>query len=231
MLGRSQEKKIRSLRSAKGREKHGLCLVEGGKAIETAGDAVLFTFSPEDTPAFDKLVTTETPQDIAGVASIPEWSLEDVGKYRTVVVLDGVQDPGNTGAILRLCLGFDASLILVESADATAPKVVRASAGAMFHVPWVRIARNKAVTAIRSMDRPVYRLERGRRKSTSLLKNGFVTGKDDAVLIAGSEGRGILLDIPGETVSINHKNELESLNVGHALAIALQARYEKRDRG
>lgn len=230
MLGRSQEKKIRSLRSAKGREKHGLCLVEGGKAIETAGNAVLFTFSSEDTPAFDKLVTTETPQDIAGVASIPEWSLEDVGKYRTVVVLDGVQDPGNAGAILRLCLGFDASLILVESADATAPKVVRASAGAMFHVPWVRILRDKAVTAIKSLNRPIYRLERIRGKSVPLSENGFIADSSDAVLIAGSEGRGILLDIPGETVSINHKNELESLNVGHALAIVLQARYSNLER-
>lgn len=229
MLSRSQEKKIRTLRSAKGREKHGLCLVEGGKTIETAGNAVLFTFSPEDTPDFNKLVTTETPQDIAGVASIPEWSLEDVGKYRTVVVLDGVQDPGNAGAILRLCLGFDASLILVESADVTAPKVVRASAGAMFHVPWVRIARDKVVTAIRLMDRPIYRLERVRGKNVPLSENGFVTDNSDAVLIAGSEGRGILLDIPGQAVGISHEKSLESLNVGHALAIALQARYSGRE--
>ena len=223
MLSRAQEKLIRSLHTKKGRRETGLCLVEGRKPIETAGDALEFTFGRKDTAQFEKLATTDTPQELAGVAKIPSWSVEEVERSRTIVVLDGVQDPGNVGAILRLCLGFDASLILIESADPASPKVVRSSVGAMFHVPWIQATRTSAPDLLGSIDRPVFRLEK--RKNASDLAAFASTGR--AVLIAGSEGSGITLPTKGASIAIRHDKALESLNVGHALAVALHARYEK----
>jgi len=217
MLSKAQEKLIRSLRTGKGRETSGKCLVEGAKAIATAGNAVEFTFSRADTPEFDKLATTETPQDAAAVARIPKWSEEDIADSPTLVVLDGVQDPGNVGAALRLCLGFDAALLLVESADVTAPKVVRASAGAMFQVPWVKMTPRQAEDHLAKCGRDIFRLE----KRSGSVTPSVLDVENDIALIAGSEGQGIRLQTVGTSIEIPHDPRLESLNVTHALAIAL----------
>lgn len=219
MLTRAQEKLIRSLSTKKGRAKHGLCLVEGQKLIDVAGSAVEYTFTPWDTGEFRMLVTTESPQTIAGVAKVPTWTMEQVTAAQTILVLDGVQDPGNVGAILRLCQGFGASLILIDSVDVTNPKVVRSSVGALFHVPWVTISRDEAVAAIQDLGRPVYRLERGGEVVAA-------TNSDPSVIVVGSEGNGILLPIEGTSISIAHNDALESLNVGHAVAITLYARSQ-----
>ena len=222
-LTRAQEKLIRSLHDKKGREESGLCLIEGEKNIEAAGEAVEFAFRREDTPGFNRLVTTETPQDVAAVAKIPVWSEDAIRHQPTIVVLDGVQDPGNVGAALRLCLGFHASLVLIESADPTSPKVIRASVGAMFQVPWREIARTQAEAYLADIGRPVYRLEK-----TPASQDISLLAKEAAVtLIAGSEGQGIHLPTEGQALAIRHDPRLESLNVGHALAIALHER-EKR---
>lgn len=167
---------------------------------------------------FDDLVTTETPQDIAGVATIPSFTLKDVTASNTIIVLDGVQDPGNVGTILRLCQGFNASLILVESVDVTNSKVIRASAGAMFSVPWITVARGEAVELIKSIGSPVYRLEAGNAEAQ-------MPTDARAILIAGSEGQGIKLEIDAPAVTIAHNPKLESLNVAAALAIVLHARF------
>lgn len=221
MLSKAQEKTIRSLATKKGRRESGRCLVEGTKVIATAGDAVEYRFTRDDTAEFDALVTTETPQDEAAVAKTPTFAFGDVAARDTVLVLDGVQDPGNVGAMFRLALGFGASVLLVESADPTSSKVIRSSVGAMFLVPWIAVTRDGATDAIAALDRPVFRLEK-REGATGI---AAFAEPDRATLIAGSEGNGVLLPVEGTSVVIDHDDALESLNVGHAAAIAL---YERR---
>lgn len=219
MLTKVQEKFIRSLATKKGREISGTCLVEGKKTIETAGNAVEYTFSKKDSPRFAQLVTTKTPQELAAVAKIPQWNIRDIASRDIIVVLDGVQDPGNVGSILRLCLGYDASLVLIESADVTSPKVIRSSVGALFCVPWMYLARTDAINVLQKFDRVIYRLEKNNdinEKQCEIKKL-----KKPCILIAGSEGSGIQLSILGQSVALLHSNKLESLNVGHALAITL----------
>jgi RNA methyltransferase, TrmH family len=220
MLSKSQEKLIHSLRQKKSREETGLCLVEGAKVIETAGTAIEFVFNRNETPNFDKLVTTETPQDIAGVARIPNWLADDLIHSPTLIVLDGVQDPGNVGAILRLCLGFDAGLLLIDSADPSSPKVIRSSAGAMFQVPWIKMSREQAQIYLTTINRKVFRLE----KNESAVSPEILKEVNELTIIAGSEGQGIHLPITGTSIEIPHDPRLESLNVTHALAIALYSR-------
>lgn len=224
MLSINQEKLIRSLATKKGREKSGLCLVEGEKVIKTAGNAIKYTFTPKDTPNFGKFVTTETPQNISAVASIPKWTLDDIKSQKIIVILDGVQDPGNVGAILRLCMGFNAGLILIDSADTTNPKVIRSSVGAMFQVPWLRMTSNESIKLIKNLNLPVYRLEN--KKDAMDLKKSKL--KTPLILIAGSEGKGIQSRIEGYSIFINHDNKLESLNVGHSLAIVLSHIYNRQ---
>ncbi|MFH1611648.1 MAG: RNA methyltransferase [Patescibacteria group bacterium] len=219
-LTNAQEKLVKSLQTKKGRRESGLCLIEGQKVLDSVGDYIEFTFNRDEVKNFDKLVTTETPQEIAGVAKIPQWSLEEIQSKKTIVVLDGVQDPGNVGTILRLCLGFDASLILIQSADPTSPKVVRSSVGALFSVQWMEIDRDNAIDFISGLKRNIYRLEK--RQDAKGLK---VTEFDDKIiLVAGSEGSGIALGLDGQSMFIEHNSKLESLNVASALAIALYNR-------
>ncbi len=222
MITRNQEKLIKKLHTKNGRLKHQRCLVEGQKVIDTAGSAVEFTFSHEDTDVFDQLVTTETPQDIAAVAHIPTWRKQDIVQKSLIVVLDHVQDPGNVGSILRLCLGFDASLVLLECADVTSPKVVRSSVGALFQVPWQKIERTEAAAYITSLNRAIYRLEKN---ATATELTSSLLSPEALVLLAGSEGLGITLEVPGTSLMIKHNDKLESLNVAHSLAIAMAFRY------
>ncbi len=225
ILSKARVKMIRSLHTNKGRQKSGLCLVEGAKVIETAGDAVDFTFTREDAfddIEFNSLVTTETPQEVAAVARIPEWTNEQLEAAPVMVVLDGVQDPGNVGSLLRLCLAFDASLLLIESVDVTNPKVIRSSVGALFQVPWRSLPRNHAESYLTALGRPVYKLERTDASTTMLHSTSF---KAPFVLVAGSEGNGITIKLEGESVAIEHKDGLESLNVTHAVAIALHQAF------
>ncbi|PJC01871.1 MAG: hypothetical protein CO073_02455 [Candidatus Komeilibacteria bacterium CG_4_9_14_0_8_um_filter_36_9] len=216
MLSKAQEKLIKSLHNNKGRQKSGLCLVEGQKVIDLAGDLVQLEFTNKDSDSFAGLVTTETPQEIAATALIPKWKVDDISSKEIIVLLDNVQDPGNVGSILRLCLGFNASLVLVESVDVTSSKVIRSSVGSMFQVPWLAVDRTAVETFVKDMNREVYRLEK-----KDQAEKFDISIKKPLILIAGSEGQGITLPIKGQSVYIDHDQVLESLNVGHALAIAL----------
>ncbi len=219
MLSKAQEKLIRSLHRKKARRELGKCLVEGKKLIDAAGEFVEFVFTRTDTEGFDKLVTTQTPQGIAGVARVPEWNVDDVESKNTIVALDGVQDPGNVGAILRACLGFNASLVLIESADPTNPKVVRSSAGTLFSVPWVEMKRKDASAWLTSLDRDVLRLE----NRSNAIAHTQQTNRP-AIIIAGSEGSGIQLTLDAPSLQIAHAPELESLNVAQAVTVVLAFR-------
>lgn len=224
MLSNAQQKQIRSLHTKKGRKESGTCLVEGAKVIEAAKDAVLWRFSRVDVETekeFFALVTTSTPQEQAAIAKTPTFSLSDIKKSKTIVVLDGVQDPGNVGTILRLCHGFSASVILIDSADVTSPKVVRSSVGSLFQVPWMVVKRGDAEQLISELKRTIYRLER---RATSITLRELPR-EDEIILIAGAEGSGIALPVTGTSLVIPHDPSLESLNVASALAIALFHRY------
>lgn len=220
MLSKSQERLLHDLMTKKGRSERGMFVIEGKKFVKDAGRLVEFTFTPRDTNQFREYVTTVTPQSVAAVARMPTWAMEDITARRTIVVLDNVQDPGNVGSMLRACLGFDASLVLVESADVTNPKTVRASASAILQVPWIAMGRDEAQAWLGDLGRPVVRLEK---------RAGSVTPmempKEPLVLIAGNEGGGIRLDVPGMSVAIPHAAALDSLNVGTAVALMLYERY------
>ena len=87
------------------------------------------------------LADTEHPQGVVVVVEPRRWTMTDipVAPGRPVLVLDGVQDPGNVGTILRSALGLGAAgvVALKGTAELTSPKVVRGSMGALFRLPAV----------------------------------------------------------------------------------------------
>ena len=149
-----------SLRMAKYRRKTGLFMVEGEKmvreAVENGADIAhifaaetyLAKGSPSYLQAFDPLVQPvservyqqlsgqKTPNGVSAVCRIPENRL-DPARCRRLMILDGVQDPGNVGTIHRICdaAGFDGMVCLSGCADPYGPKTVQAGMGAVFRVP------------------------------------------------------------------------------------------------
>ena len=87
----------------------------------------------------ERVASTESPQPVLGVVAMPSVSSESVADAKRVVVCAGVSDPGNLGTILRSAeaAGFDLVALTPGSVDPFSPKSVRASAGAIFHVPVV----------------------------------------------------------------------------------------------
>ena len=142
----------KSLKDRKGRRETGCFLVEGRKMVEEAlsssfpVEAVLVDekrageFSlPGDTPVYGlpehvlaAVCDTKTPQGIAAVVRMAEVELHGM----RLVAMDGVQDPGNVGTIIRTAdaAGFDGVILSTQCADVFSPKVLRATMGSVFRM-------------------------------------------------------------------------------------------------
>lgn len=140
----------KALKDRKGRRESGCFLVEGRKMVEEAlasafdVETVLvqegmelpdgLTMPVYELPAhvLAAVCDTKTPQGIAAVVRMKEQSA--LGKH--IVVLDGVQDPGNVGTIIRTAdaAGLDGVLLSNQCADVFSPKVLRATMGSIFRM-------------------------------------------------------------------------------------------------
>jgi TrmH family RNA methyltransferase len=97
---------------------------------------------------FAGLSSTETPKGVLTLVRLKEWTLEESLSSRPlIVVLDGVQDPGNAGAVVRSAEAFGATgvVFLKDCVHAHNPKCLRGSAGSIFRVPLVERADSSTV--------------------------------------------------------------------------------------
>jgi RNA methyltransferase, TrmH family len=171
-LSRERERLLRRIATRKGREKEGVVLVEGPRAMATALDAgARFSFAlvdegvdspevlgrlgqagvevvPVPTATFRELTDVETPQGAAGVAREPRPDLPDPHPPgpSSCLILDRVQDPGNAGTLLRVAAAFGVGRVLAldGTVDVWNPKAVRASAGLAFRIPVHRVPWDEA---------------------------------------------------------------------------------------
>jgi TrmH family RNA methyltransferase len=210
----------------------GLEATERGRSLKAALAGKGVPLEELDDRALEELADTDHPQGIVAVIEPKPWSLRDLTKHdssfagaqdrlRTVLVLDGVQDPGNVGTILRsaLALGAAGVIALPGTAELLNPKVLRGSMGAAFKLPnfhgtdvgfgeWARSSKatvwSTAMegTDIRKVKRPVGPL----------------------ALLLGNEGAGVRAELAGtavDRVAIPIAPNAESLNVAAAAAILL----------
>lgn len=232
MLSKNQIKLIKSLESKKFRKREGLFVAEGPKVVGDllrAGYQPHAIFSTEPRPDAELITDDELhrisflqhPQEVLAVFHIP--TPQESSNFHLpsdiCLALDGVQDPGNVGTIIRIADWFGITHIYCspDTADVYNPKVVQATMGSLAHV---QITYCDLVPLLRDAAVPVY--------------GTLLDGQDiyqqplsrEGVIVMGNEGNGIS---PEVRQLVSHKllipnfnkntETAESLNVAIATAI------------
>jgi TrmH family RNA methyltransferase len=173
---------------------------------------------------FASAVPSDTPQGVAALARWPEVSLEQAlaqAHAGPLVVVAGVQDPGNLGTIMRSAEAFGAGSVILGEGTVSPfhAKVVRASSGSIFRLPLVR---TRLADALERMQERGLRLVATSSHKGTPLEQARLAGP--LAIFLGSEGAGLshhLLQTMDEVVTIPHSPTVESLNVGVAASIVL----------
>ena len=231
VISKNKIKLIHSLETKKGREKAGLFVAEGPKVVN---DLLYAGFTAEnifeDIEEIKKISFLQHPQSMLGVFKLPrnehytEFSITQL-----VLALDGVQDPGNLGTIIRVADWFGIKDIFcsLDTADCWNPKVVQATMGSIARVQLHYVDLNKMVESLPA-DYPIY----------ATLLDGENIYKQElshhGMIVMGNEGKGIS---PLLRTKINRKlyipsyssdgNTAESLNVAIATSIVC-AEFRRR---
>jgi TrmH family RNA methyltransferase len=245
-LSRADAKRMRALRQRTQRAETGLFLAEGIRVVEELARSgvvlrhAIVSPSIEDSargralvaelaarvPVFSvtegelrEISDTDAPQGVIAAALIPVATLPETAPERTLV-LDGIQDPGNFGTLLRSAVAFGTGLVvtLPGTVDPWNAKAVRAAAGANFHVPIVSVESDQLSEWCRT---------RGISLWGAAMDGDPINGTampEYVALVMGNEGAGIRAGtraILDRTVALRMRGPAESLNVGVAGGILL----------
>ena len=167
----------------------------------------------------------KTPQGVLCICRLPDQTLPQQLTGQRYVVLDGVQDPGNVGTVLRTADAFGCSglILLPGCADPFGPKTVRASMGAVFRCPVWTAGPEELERTLEKSGIPLY--------GAALRQDTLDVRQLDlkrAALAIGSEGRGLSEDVLRRchaTIRIPMEPKCESLNAAVAAAILLWEAY------
>lgn len=248
-----------SLHSRKHREKEGLFLAEGIRLAEMAVEAgweIVFGLSMEvlsgqargselmarlekaGVPIYEtseniyrKVSGTDTPQGILLVMKQQKKHLTELpmAENSLYVVLDGVQDPGNAGTIIRTAdaVGADGVILLKGSVDIFSEKTVRATMGSLFHLP---VFPNVTVEELRTFlqkKKLCFYAAALDENAKPHFKQDFT---DSCAIAFGNEGNGVSQELLANAVRIYIPmyGAAESLNVGVSAAVVLYEAVRQR---
>ncbi len=203
------------------------------RLLPQIGSHVETLLLPERT--FDSAVPSESPQGVAALVRLKEFSLDDLLErieLGPIVVVVGLQDPGNLGTILRSAEAFGSAGVILGDGTVSRfnSKVIRASAGSLFRLPVVSAKAAGGLEMISSQ----FRDKGFRRLATSSHKGApldqvALTGA--SAIFIGGEGAGLpksLMSQMDETIAIPHSERVESLNAGVAASIVLYEAARQR---
>ncbi len=187
---------------------------------------------------FDSLVPSESPQGVAALVRLKDFSLDDILERLQVgpiVVLAGLQDPGNQGTILRSSEAFGSAGVVLGEGTVSPfnSKVVRASAGSVFRLPIIHTHGRSAHGKLEEVS------DKLRARSVRLIATSSHKGtvldqadlKGATAIFFGNEGAGLPRDVMSkmdEVVAIPHTPQVESLNAGVAASIVLYEAARQR---
>ena len=259
-------KRLRELHAAKGRREQGLVLLEGTHLVQEvirlqlvpsdlltsellATEAWLsshtdlvaaltpaVTIQPVGQEVLEQVATTAHPDGVVLTLATAALQAPPDGQ-EFVLVLDGLQDPGNLGTLMRTALaaGVD-GLWLADGADPFQPKVLRASAGAALALPMERMERSALV------QRLITAAARGLQLVAAVPPRADLDGEQPlpywqldwtkpTALLLGQEGAGLapeLQALASHRITIPHSAAVESLNVAISAAPLLLERLRQQ---
>ena len=189
-----------------------------GVEIPTLPDTVRAVCVSEDL--MRSVSPMETPQGALFTVALPETKLPETLAGKHYLVLDGVQDPGNVGTILRTADAFecDGVFLVNACADLFNPKTARATMGAIFRREAYSVTPKELFALLSKSGVPLY--------GTCLLYTSDAA--DEAAVAIGSEGRGLsqqMLDECAKTLKIPMSPRCESLNAAIAATVVLWEMY------
>lgn len=240
----------RDLGRRKARERSGLFVAEGVRAVEELLDSglalrgVLSGPQLADAPRgralleavaaggvthevvsereFGSAAQTESPQGVLAIGEIPARDLRALARRSplTLLVLDGVQDPGNVGTIVRTAaaLGASATVALPGTVDLWNAKVVRSGMGAHFKHPCMHATVDELASVLRDETIPLWGADA---RGTPI---GRSSRPARLAVAVGNEGAGLSDSVRGlasELVALPIEGTVESLNVAVATGILL----------
>jgi TrmH family RNA methyltransferase len=188
----------------------------------------------------DSALATETPQPVAALVEPPEWNWSDVlvGADKAapllatakplIVVLAGLQDPGNLGTILRSAEAFGATgvLSLPGTVSEWNPKAVRASAGSVFRLPLLAVNEKDCFARLRKTGVKIWTTVVHEAEAADRINlSGAVA------LLIGNEGNGVpqeLAALADGAVTIPCPGPVESLNAAAAASVLLYEASRQR---
>ena len=234
-ITKAQVKLVKSLQQKKFRDELGLFVAEGEKCVselQKAFELVHLYREGENASRteIEQMSGLRTPQGVIGVFKKSEYSeYSDYSEYSELVLaLDGIQDPGNLGTIIRTCDWFGVHDIVcsLDTADCYNPKVVQATMGALARV---RVHYVDLPEWLAEQQKPIIgTLLEGRDMYEELSNLQTLKPSNNAVIVMGNEGNGIsqavrsLVTHPIRIPSYPKNAETsESLNVSIATAIVL----------
>jgi len=236
----SQYKFWGKLQQKKYRQKEQLFLVEGlHLAVEAKKNNVLVEVLVREGTITEFEETTLLKQDLfdklagtvnsAGVMAVCRMHEAEIMAMDRLLLVDGVQDPGNLGTLIRsaLAFGFDGIVLSENTVDVYNEKVVRATQGALFALPIIRRDLVAYVKELQKANVQVYAAI----LNTAAKPLNAVSTVDQMAFIVGNEGAGIRADLVAtcnNSVEIEMNATTESLNVGVAGSIIMyQFRHTK----
>ena len=245
-------RQLRALQEARGRREQGLLLLEGRHLLE---EALRLRLTPELVAATPAWITrhgdlwaslpsatlrqpmAEEALALAASTSHPDGVLatlqppapDRARRPGFVLALDGLQDPGNLGTLLRTALAAGVDEVwLGEGADPLSPKVLRASSGAALALPLRRLSADDLLRQLQGPE------AEGLQRVATLVSGGRPYWELDwtrpTVLLLGNEGAGLdpqLAELADARVTIPHSPAVESLNVAVAAAPLLLERWRQ----
>lgn len=192
----------------------------GRSKVEEVADLAKFNVVDVSDEVMKEMSETITPQGILAVCTIPQVNLNSIALngFRRFIYLSEVQDPGNAGTILRSADAFamDAVITSPGSVDMYSPKVVRSTAGSLWHIP---VFESVTLSEVLAMGVKAFSLGAAGSKNLSQYQ---MSG--DTLAVFGNEARGLSTEQNVDSidvVSIPMPGNAESLNLSAAASIVM----------
>ncbi len=175
-----------------------------------------------DKDIFNRISDTKNSQGIILVVNFEDYKISEIINKKKLILIDGIQDPGNLGTIIRTCDAFNVGgvITLEKTVDLYNSKTVRASMGSIPRLPVVVCDSNDEVLKI--LKNSGFKILSSTPRFNIDIKN--LECKEKIALVIGNEGSGVsekIINVSDDLVGINMKGDIESLNAGIAAGILI----------